>query len=308
MNNPVHSILHKELIRPDTSNLLTLGFDGFVEDSISNTGHRIIMTNNGYLYPSAMSAKVDYVPETINMIPKDIVFDAILYNSIDHQKDRADILSKLYHVPNIFISHSVETHKRLSKIKNIIFTHELVKGDYDRGEVIHLPIEVSNSDNRDRDIDVLIFGSFIRNDYGYLKSILDSGLNVEIYGNNPGLSEGISVKNLKDKMSRSKVYLSLSNKNTNFIPTAILEAMGSGCCIVSNTNSLLSSFMTAESGRQIEAIDKLVTTLKQVVANEAEWTGCGSYNQEFIKANFGADNLNRWKDVLQDMSRKAFII
>lgn len=307
MNTPVSTILRRELDRPENLNALTLGYDGWFEGQLKDWKHKFCLSEKGYQFTGRRPECVNLISELVHQIPNDIIFDLIFYNDFEMQKDKAAMLSNMYHVPKILACHTAADESTIAPTElNTVFLHETIRDSYDDsvGDVIHMPIESPKVDFDKKDIDVLIYGHFTHQDRNLIHYLTTLDFKTEVYGTNLGLSEDIPLEELEEKMGRAKLYVNLSMNLALSTPT--LKAMGCGCAIVSNSTPLMVDFLDDKSGALLTDGREFGPIFNGVL--DGKWKEMGLYNQELIRKEYDVSQcVHAWEDKITEISKEVYI-
>jgi hypothetical protein len=133
------------------------------------------------------------------------------------------------------------------------------------------------------------------------------GLPVKVVGDTPGLSEAArTVGELAGHYRSAKVFC-----NTSLIspcPVSLLEAMASGCIIVStNTCEIPSVIKDGENGFLAENPRQMRQILAHVLADPDAFQEMGWAARETVKSRFGLDRFVRqWDEILRQAADTPF--
>ena len=304
MTTPVSNIVYRTIRESKTLNILCFFLDGLFEETLLRTGHNFYGSEQSYsalnVYPSN---KLYELPHTFDKIPRDIKFDIILCNHREGQLQPALFLSQSLHVPLILIEHALSFRKLPDKIKNTIYTCELLKDTHGGETVIPYGAELLDSED-ERDIDVFVYGEFNNRDRALLKHLKSLSFNMEIGGENSGISQKLTFKALQEKLLHSKVFLNLSLPN--FTSSILLQAMGCGCAIVSNRTELTEHFIEdKKTGLLEKSLDKFGPRINEAIDNRDELVhNAQLYINEYHNVD---DIVSQWSNKFDEISQQVYI-
>tara|TARA_R110000803_G_scaffold41244_1_gene88726 strand:- start:6990 stop:7916 length:927 start_codon:yes stop_codon:yes gene_type:complete len=308
MNTPVSTILHRELDKPKSVDILALGYDGWFEEQLQSWKHNLFLSEKGYQFTGRRPESVNYISELVVKIPNDILFGAILYNEFEMQNEKAEMLSRMYHIPKMLACHSAADESTMAPTdKNTVFLHKFVRDSYidPVGDVINIPIPVVEADFAKKDIDILIYGHFTHADRNMIHYLTTLDFKTEVYGVNQGISEDIPLEELEKKMGRSKIYVNLSMNAS--LPTPTLKAMGHGCAIVSNSTPIMVDYLSAKSGSLLTDGREFGPIFNKVL--DGAWEDMGHWNQELIKTEHNMEECTRaWESKVLEVAKEVYVL
>ena len=253
MITAVTSILRKELNKSEPINVLSFLYDGAIAKDISELNN-LYASNLSYSNRQFNDEVFYKLPPNINQIPLDIVFDMLLFhNEQSEQGQKAQETSKILHIPCIRMEHIYPKVKEtIANQRNLVFPTNFIKEGYKiRDDINNIAVIPYSADvsiepkKENRNIDILIYGNFLQQDYHILQQIQSLDFKIEIYGNNPGITKTLSFKELTDKLHKTKIFYNLSTSNG--LCSVGTKAMGCGCAILSSNTRTAQNFYPKET-------------------------------------------------------------
>lgn len=275
----VSSILNKCWAKPNL-HILTFPYNGWFETSLAKTGH--------LFYGDTQSAKVPWNPEFLpvpknffllnNQLPSHLDFDFILINDIYSQMLPAYNLSSRLHIPIVAVNHyhpSLFKREDLEKIKIdsgdklslIVSVSESIKKAW-RDESVVIPYSIEPVQQVPKLEKVLIIGNFLQKDYHIIEEICDGIDNIQIIGNNTGLSTTTTLAEENKALANSKVYINLMGNGQT--PIHMFRAMAAGCVVISSKTPVSEEIITDRvNGFFAESTSAFRSILKEVMGNQS---------------------------------------
>jgi glycosyltransferase involved in cell wall biosynthesis len=191
-------------------------------------------------------------------IPSDLDFDIVLSQNKFGQYELAKRFADAWHLPLISLEHTLPhptwTPSHLAKLKELSGDVNVFIAEYSRKEwgwadneaqVVHHGIDTEVFSPRDdfaREPHLLsVVNDWINRDwccgFRFWREATD-GLPVCVLGATPGLSQPAkTLDELVYAYRRSQIFVNTSTVSP--VPTALLEAMSSGCCVVSTATCMI---------------------------------------------------------------------
>lgn len=301
---PVSNILRAALENREKLNVLCYFLDGRFEQTLVDTGHNIYGAKESFLSDAGRPESIKYIPRSVAAMDKDILFDLVVFNHLESQGTRAINIANSLHVPVLGIQHFLSAIKHIPR-QEMVFIDESVRNSFGvGGDVIPYGVKDVGDVGGDRDIDVLLHGSFLQNDYAVLRHIQQMQFTTEIWGNNPGISVNISYEDLTEKLKRTKIFLNLSTHAG--VPYSAILAMMCGCCIVSNKNNITPHIFKEEFSSISENLSKFAPTINDLM--DGEWKEKGLKARKFALEKYDYNkNVASWKTKLETKAREVYI-
>lgn len=124
-------------------------------------------------------------------------------------------------------------------------------------------------------------------------------LPINVWGDTAGLSKGIGPTQLAKEYQRSKIFLNTSLVSP--VPTVLLEAMSSGCAIVSTDTCMIPEFIThGKNGFLCKTAEELRYHVDMLRSDDKLRKEMGDAARKTIVENFGMDKfVNKWKEIFR---------
>jgi len=273
-------------------------YDGIFDSQLAETGLNLIGCQNMSL--SAFSDK--YISKKITIIEEsDILnydYDFILFNDIiGHEKHIAKF-PKMLHLPGLVINHQdfqqTNYHLKQRLLEgniDIIFTKEVKYGTEELAGV-------------EKDIPILIDGSFKEQDHNLLSTIKTIVPELTIIGDNPKLKFSITPKSYEEYrryFARCRVYINFP-KNMG-ISQQSLWAMSNGAAIISLKTPSLQKLITPKRGVLYDNLNYLINELKNYKQIEKRIsTDKDVINEEYSMSKF----VNSWRQITEKYRDRVF--
>ena len=313
--NTVSSILQRATKTDKPANVLTFFYNGRFDVELAKTGHRFYGTPeiSCYDWPAIKEIKVDNLYSIPTNSIYDINYDLILVNHrTQNQKAIRQICSALQ-VPTLIVDHDFNIEnpytiftKRKQSPFTSIGTLDMISKQM--GCNYTIPYGIEKLEPKEKDIDVLVTGSFLQADYHILNNIAQKFKNCKIVGKNPGFDKSESVDTYEeylDLFARSKIYVNLATQFN--IPHELLWAYGGDCAIVTTTTAVTQQFLEPNvnclTEGSFEGINHMVETLlKNDKQREALVANSHSLLEQFDHNKF----LQHWTDIINDYRYRPF--
>jgi glycosyltransferase involved in cell wall biosynthesis len=255
----------RQNLRKDKLNVLTVPTHESFEEGLAKTGHNFyaIRTEQTKTWETkyrplpANYTLLDKSKTPEEQLPVDVEFDCVLAQSkFGHFQILAPIAHK-YGLPLIALEHTAPTNpnlkspstlnqlKQMSGNRNVFISDwSMREWGYTEGDVIHHGIDTEQFKDLGLQREVRILS--VVNDWinrgpilGFdLYRQITQGLPIMPVGATPGLSEPAkSTEELVHFYNTSRIFLNTSIISP--IPTSLLEAMSTGCAVVSTDNCLI---------------------------------------------------------------------
>lgn len=277
MPSPLESILRSATRDPEEPlTILTFPTHEAYQTNMAKTGHRFLMWNGPNIKPWAYDRNslpentIDLNPELGDaQLPEWMDVDLVLSQNKFGQFPVAVQIAKQLNVPLISLEHTLPppntTRARLVQTKQMrgdmnIFISEYSRKAWgwseDEADVIHHGIDTTIFNPYDiqpsvrEDVVLSVVNDWINRSWccGFdiwraITNWPEPSLPVKVVGDTPGLSEPTkSIEEIAEIYRTSRVFLNTSTVSP--IPTALLEAMASGCAVVSTNNCMIPDIIT----------------------------------------------------------------
>lgn len=130
------------------------------------------------------------------------------------------------------------------------------------------------------------------------------GLPTRVLGKTPGLSEPAqSLEHLAAEYASAGVFLNTAQLSP--IPSVVLEAMASGCCVVSTRNPMLESILVdGMNGWLVGTPAEMRAKAAEMLADGEAAAEIGANARETVLARFGLGRfVDEWAELLHDASK-----
>jgi len=313
--NTISSILRRAIKNDKPANVLTFFYNGRFDIELAKTGHQFygILNLSCYDWPAIKKIQADNLHYILPEHVHDIDYDLILINHRTQNQDTIRQICTGLQVPTLMIDHDYNIEnaytiftKRQSTPFTSISTLDVIAKQM--GSNYTIPYGIQKLEPKEKDIDVLVTGSFLKEDYHVLNNIAQKFKNCRIVGKNPGFekSEHIdSYEEYLDLFARSKIYVNLATQFN--IPHDLLWAYGSGCAVVTTTTVVTQEFLkhgvNCLTEGSFEGINGMIDTLlkddkqrQSLVSNSSELLTQFDYNKF----------LQSWTDIINDYRYRPF--
>lgn len=268
MSNAIGSIIRQATRKPDEPlNILTFPSHERYESQLVKTGHNFyayrgqgIKDWNPIYAPVPKNYTLLNPEEGDNQLPPDVEFDLVLSQNKFGQFQKAWQLSKQLHLPLISLEHTLPLPQwRQSQVDQIggmageinVFISEYSRDKWGwknkESVVVHHGIDTNTFSPltmpfEQRKLHCLsVVNEWITRNHccGYdIWVNVTKGLPVKVLGDTPGLSvPAKDIAELSQAYREARVFLNTSTVSP--VPTALLEAMASGCSVVTTSNCML---------------------------------------------------------------------
>lgn len=254
VNNLIRSARRKS---KEPLKILWMPYDGIFDNIVFNAvNHVFYGAHDVEMIPwdieTFYPAKNFYTLSAHNQLSLDYTFDAIICNDIIQQFDRAKVLSDVLHIPLAVIQHQVPPP--IMKVEDIhimigeknanmhIVTHDLLNSSWlSYNTVLEYGVPTLYDPKIDKNNMIILIGTFNEKDRPELLNLQHMIPNLEIVGDNPGLSKPLPFDQLVNKLQKSKFILNVSN--TRSLPLTLLLGMSAGCIPISNSNPFIKDIL-----------------------------------------------------------------
>ena len=331
-NSPVSTFTRAATRKLDEPlNILCMPTHERYESLLSRTGH------NFYAYHAegikTWNETYSPVPDNyhlldgrlgFNQIPLNIDFDIILSQNKFGQFQTAYPIARSLQIPMISLEHTLPmpewTPDMMEDLRGMrgdvnVFISEYSTdawkwGDLSNTMVVHHGVDSSKfspDDNVERNDEILsVVNDWINRDwccgFGIWRNV-SQGLPVKVVGDTPGLSEPAGLDELSEIYRSSKIFLNTSTISP--VPTALLEAMSSGCAVVSTATCMIPEIIqNGINGFISNDEDELKQYLVDLLNDPNLCEKIGSEARKTIVERFSEESfLSKWDDIFLATSR-----
>lgn len=259
MNSPIVSILRKATRGDSKLNVLSFATHERYQTGLKNVNADFYLLDG----PGVKKWHNKYAPlpanhHIISMLPTEVEFDLVLSQNKFCQFGPASQISQALHIPHVVLEHCLPMDsygpEELQYFKNMrgdinVFISEFSRKAWGWGEdeavVIHHGVDSNlfcpKIDAKRQDVILSVANDWVNRDHllnfrGWQR--ITQGLPVAVFGDTPGLSKAAKDTNELAQAYRSaRVFLNTSLMSP--IPSVVLEAMASGCAIVTTATCML---------------------------------------------------------------------
>ena len=173
------------------------------------------------------------------------------------------------------------------KVATNIHTNPTLKSDI-YSELIEYMVKPQKS--VEKDLDVLICGSFMKDEYHILEKIQQE-ISCTILGDNPGLSKPVYDEEYINYFNRAKIYINLSTYWG--VSPYLLQAMASGCAIISSVIPATQNLLK-DNALYIKNVEDVSQLVKELLNDEEKIKEMGDKVRETSK-RFSPDKfIDKW--------------
>lgn len=258
-----------------------------------------------------------------NTIPSNLDFDLILSANKFGQFQVFEQLAKQFQLPILSIEHTLPApwwnEQQLKQCREMRGKYNLFISEYsldgwkweDRNDtgIVHHAIDSDffkpNEDVQRENVCLSIVNDWINRDwccgFNIWKTIVDKyKIPTRVFGDTPGLSRATnSIEELSNIYQQSRIFLNTSTISP--IPTVLLEAMSSGCAIVSTATCMIPEIIKhGENGFISNDVDELGKYCQELMNDEELAKKMGLAARQTILEKFNLEQfLNTWEDAFQ---------
>ena len=256
-------------------------------------------------------------------LPPNVDFDLVLSQNKFGQFQVLSEVARQYGLPLLSCEHTLPApwwnEEQLRQCREMRGKYNLFISEYslkgwgwenrnDTG-VVHHAIDSDmfkpNQDLQRENVCLSVVNDWINRDvfcgFNIWKQIVDKHkIPVKVFGDTPGLSRPTnSIEELRDVYQSSRIFLNTSTISP--IPTVVLEAMSSGCAIVSTATCMIPEIIEhGKNGFISNDIDELGEYCKLLMNDEELATKMGLAARQTIIDRFNLQQfLNTWEDAFQ---------
>jgi hypothetical protein len=257
-------------------------------------------------------------------IPSHVIFDVVFSQNKFGQFGVLQNIAKQLHIPLVSLEHTlpVKEWDQQTKLamKNMQGDVNVFISDYSVGqwgfkdvknvEVIHhmVDTDIFNPQEGDRKNECLsVCNDWINRDYfcGFkLWQTATHGLPVKVIGATPGLSEPApSVESLAQSYRESLIFVNTSLISP--IPTALLEAMASGCICISTSNCMIPEIIKDGVNGFLSNDPAVLRKLCiEVLSNPDKYKHIGENARNTIVEHFNKKTFtNKWDELFRRLAK-----
>lgn len=315
-------------------NIMTFPTHERYETGLAQTGHRFYAWQG----PNIKTWNKKYAPVPLNyhlldgskldgQLPLWVDIDLVLSQNKFGQYEVANSIARKLQVPLITLEHTLPTPNLPSGIRRLLAS---MKGDFDlfiseysiaqwgweKGEkvdIVHHGVdsELFKPDHNIEREDLVcsVVNDWINRDWccGFriwqdVTKWPNSDLPLNVWGDTSGLSvSAADVPSLVKQYQRSRIFLNTSLISP--VPTVLLEAMSSGCAVVSTDTCMIPEFIKhgengflASNARELRQYVDLLRRDKELAEK------MGKAARKTIVENFSLDKfVNKWNEVFRKM-------
>lgn len=318
----IRSIIRRSQLTPQKKlNILTFCTHERYEQNLCKTGHNFYSIIQGKTWNKDFGLIPNNYHE-IDVLPWHIPFDLILCHTSCDRLTTAKKIQSMYNIPIIRHTHVLpdvryNTDNQIYSFNSIDVEHNSFISNYNRsawscvGEntsFIEHGIDcdfwangLNDKEKRDNvcisvvnqwpDRDWCCGWELWKETVGFSEQTMQSSLPVRVLGDSPGLSEPApTIEVLRDSYRASSIFLNTSLHSP--VPTVLMEAMASGCAIVSTNNCMIPEIIThGENGLLADTADELRASCEYLLNNPDEARKLGQNAQDTIQEKY---NLERF--------------
>lgn len=136
---------------------------------------------------------------------------------------------------------------------------------------------------------------------------VSKNLPTKVFGDNPGLSKPLAAPELKNEYERSLVFLNTSQNSP--VPMALLEAMASGCVVISTNNCMIPEIIThGVDGLLTNDPDEMVRYYNMIIKDKALARTISENARNKIRTFYSSGRFNRdWNNLFERVLNEAKI-
>lgn len=284
------------------------------ESNLCKTGH------NFYVYKMNKEWNTSYaqIPDNymiLDYVPNYIDYDLILIHATDHRLEAALELSKVFNVPIIRHTHTlpssygeIELHQSTAQLvnKDSFISDFSLKNwgyeGYENANFINHGIDYdfwASEPEYDRENHCLSVVNYWQNrdwacGWNLWNQVISHGLLVRVVGDNPGISRAPrSIQELSLEYKTSSVFLNTSLNSP--VPMSLMEAMASGCAIVTTDNCMIGEIIDGSNGFKSNDPEELHKHCKFLLENPDHARQLGLEAQKTIRERYNMSNfVDNW--------------
>lgn len=251
--------------------------------------------------------------------PEGIRFDLVLSQNKFGQFQFFYPIARSRNIPLISLEHTLPMPewsdvniKELSQLRGdiniFISNYSRQKWGFDDGIVVNHMVDTDlfkPSQNRKNKV-LSVVNDYVNRDYccGYsiYRQLVDG--NFTLIGDTPGLSEPAkSIEELALQYSSHKIFLNTSTVSP--LPTALLEAMSSGCAVVSTNNCMIPEVIQhGVNGFMSNDINELRGYIDLLIQDDDLAYKMGIAARKTILEKFSKESFNKnWSYIIERVSR-----
>lgn len=331
MVNPVRSIIERSLSKT-SYNLITACTHERYEGHWKHTPHKFYAFMRPGVFKPGWNESFGPIPDNYTLlnpndgdkqIPNWLNPEMVVSQNKFGQFQILGNIAKAYQIPLISVEHTCsmpfwspeqkkELHEMRGHINVFITRYSLESWEWeDRNDTVVIPhavdTELFKPDfTKERKNHILTVGNdYIGRDYvlnfsQYKRVCLDNNLPVRPVGDTPGLSQSpANVEELVKEFQSSRIFL--NTHHISPIPTSLLEAMGSGCAVVScNTCAIPDYVEHGENGFLYNNDEEALGYLQILLNDEDLAKKMGDKARETIKEKCSVSRfVNQWNEVFE---------
>jgi glycosyltransferase involved in cell wall biosynthesis len=338
MPSTVGSITRSAIRTPDEPlNILCMPTHERYESGLCQTGHNFF----AYRAEGIKDWNANYAPLPVNyrlldpaagdgQLPAEVDFDLILSQNKFGQFQHAWRLSRMLHLPLVSLEHTLPVKDwpagRVAALKKMKGDLNVFISEYSRGvwgwqeneaEVVHHGVDTDLFHPGDKNHSVReahalsVVNDWVNRNWccGFqFWQEATKGLPVRVVGDTPGLSKpAASMAELVGAYQQARVFVNTSLISP--VPTALLEAMACGCCVISTKNCMIPEIVThgvngflADDPKQMRAL------VQECLAEPATSQRVGKAARQTIRDRFAQDDFVRhWQRLFQKAAATPFL-
>ncbi len=308
----INQLVYNSKPQPEKLNILSLFYNGVFDISLLDTGHNFYgaIDTSAYPFPAIKQHQAPnlFVLQNINQA-RNIPLDLILFNSRERHEQFFQLCRSL-HVPGLIVDHNhintnnyfIKKHLEQFRIP-CVSTSDSTKQQFG-GDNIFYHIE-DYCGEFEKDIDILIVGSFPETVYPLLINIKNKFPTLKLVGNNPKLqfSEHVETYNdYRNLFKRSKLFVNLLNLvgQTN-IPHELFWALKSKCPIISLETLSYTEILNKDNSIVISDIENLIPSIYTLSSNKKKYGELVNHTTDLNKFN-NPNFIEDWDTIFKKYS------
>ena len=300
----IRNLVRKSIKNNEPATILTFCHDGMFDYDLCRTPHTFygaIDSSSIGWSPNTQTVPYNFkfLPNSFNVLGNDIGFDLVLCNS-RQMYEKAHQFSNALHLPIVIVDH-LPYSGSFPSVANIHTTPILNKED---STLIEYMVEEQRKPV-DKDIDVLICGKFVKEEYPIIKNIMENLDSCLIIGDNEGISDSVHDELYINYFDRSRVYINLSTSYG--VSKHLLQAMASGCAIISSNTDAVREILGQKDVTYITDAEQAPELVKNLL-NNADLKSIGARMRDLAKARFNPKTFTeKWTDIFYQYKYRTFV-
>jgi hypothetical protein len=325
----IRSIIRRSQLTPQQKlNILTFCTHERYEQNLCKTGHNFYAINQGKTWNKDFGVIPDNYHE-IDVLPWHVGFDLVLCHTSCDRLITAKKIQNMYNIPIIRHTHvlpdvRLDVQNQIHSFNSIEVDHNSFISNYNRSawgyghentSFIEHGIDYkfwsdnSNDEKERENVCISVVNQWPNRDWccgwnlwketvGFSEETMQASLPIKVLGDSPGLSEAApSIESLRGSYRASSVFLNTSLHSP--VPTVLMEAMASGCAIVSTNNCMIPEIIQhGENGLLADTADDLRASCQYLLNNPDESRRLGQNAQDTIKEKYNLERfVHNWNEL-----------